>query len=94
MDPLLKELTKLERLTAANGKGLSFGHSLDSLLHSLQEAKDDFLAGNCTEERLKQLSQLIESKKKEVDERQKEVYSVLSRLGKALDKVRQVIYTT
>jgi hypothetical protein len=94
MDPLLKELTKLERLTAANGKGLSFGHSLDSLLHSLQEAKDDFLAGNCSEERHKQLSQLVESKKKEVDERQKEVYSVLSRLGKALDKVRQVIYTS
>lgn len=94
MDPLLKELTKLERLTAANGKGLSFGHSLDSLLQSLQEAKDDFLAGNCTEERLKQLSQLVESKKKEIDERQKEVYSVLSRLGRALDKVRQVIYTS
>ena len=94
MDPLLKELTKLERLTAANGKGTSIGYSLDSLLLSLQEAKEDFLAGNCTKERLKQLSQLVESKKKEVDERQKEVYSVLSRLGKALDKVRRGIYTS
>ncbi|KAF8959038.1 CTLH/CRA C-terminal to lish motif domain-containing protein [Flammula alnicola] len=86
MDALLKELTKLEKLTAANSKGPSIGQSLDSLLQSLHQAKEDFLLGNCSEEYIRQLAQTVEAKKKEVDERQKEVYSVLSRLGKALDK--------
>lgn len=86
MDPLLKELTRLEKLTAANGKGPSVPQSLDSLLWALQAAKEAFLAGNCTEEDLRKLAQVVEAKKKEVDERQKEVYNVLSRFGKALDK--------
>ncbi|PPQ78096.1 hypothetical protein CVT25_015630 [Psilocybe cyanescens] len=86
MDSLLKELTKLEKLTAVNGKGASIAQSLDSLLQSLKEARAAFLDGECSEEDLKQLAQLVEAKKKEVDDRQKEVYSVLSRLGKALDK--------
>ncbi|KAF9480118.1 hypothetical protein BDN70DRAFT_878003 [Pholiota conissans] len=86
MDPLLKELTKLEKLTAANTKGPSIAQSLDSLLKALHQAKEDFLLGNCSEEYIKQLSQTVETKKKEVDERQKEIYAVLSRLGKALDK--------
>ncbi|CAA7271745.1 unnamed protein product [Cyclocybe aegerita] len=86
MDAPLKELTKLEKLTAANARGPSIGRSLDSLLESLREARSAFLAGNCSEEHFKQLAQTIESKKKEVDERQKEVYNVLARLGKALDK--------
>lgn len=87
MDPLLKELTKLEKLTAANAKGPSIAQSLDSLLESLHRAKEDFLSGNCSEDYIKQLAQTVEMKKKEVDERQKEVYAVLSRFGKALDKV-------
>jgi hypothetical protein len=87
MDPLLKELTKLEKLTAATAKGPSIAQSLDSLLESLHRAKEDFLNGNCSEDYIKQLAQTVEMKKKEVDERQKEVYAVLSRFGKALDKV-------
>lgn len=93
MDSLLKELTKLEKLTAVNGKGASIAQSLDSLLQSLKEARAAFLDGECSEEDLKQLAQLVEAKKKEVDDRQKEVYSVLSRLGKALDKVCTTVYT-
>ena len=87
MDACLKELTKLENLTAAKGKSPSIINSLDVLLNSLHEAKEEYLSGNCTEEQLKQLTQTIESKKKEVEEHQKEVYSVLSRFGRALDKV-------
>ncbi|KAF8797979.1 hypothetical protein BYT27DRAFT_7228586 [Phlegmacium glaucopus] len=86
MDASLKELTKLETLTAAKGKSPCLTDSLDSLLGSLQEAKEAFLVGNCTEEQLNQLTQTIESKKREVEERQKEVYTVLSRFGKTLDK--------
>ncbi|KAJ3515806.1 hypothetical protein NLJ89_g1521 [Agrocybe chaxingu] len=90
MDASLKELTKLEKLTAASARGPSIGESLDSLLESLREARSAFLAGNCSEECLKQLAQTVESKKKEVDERQKEVYNVLARLGKALDKESKI----
>ena len=87
MDPLLKELTKLEKLTATSSKGLSIAQSLDSLLHLLHQAREKFVRGECSEDNIRQLVQMVESKKKDVDERQKEVYSVLSRLGKALDKV-------
>lgn len=87
MDASLKELTKLEKLTAANGRGPSIGQSLESLLKALHDARAAFVAGNCSEEDLKQLALIVEAKKKEIDERQKEVYSALSRLGKALDKV-------
>lgn len=94
MDGLLKELTKLEKLTAVKGKGISIAQSLDSLLKSLKEARANFLEGKSSEEDLRRLAQLVEAKKKEVDDRQKEVYSVLSRLGKALDKVWTKLYTT
>ena len=87
MDASLKELTRLETLTASDGKSPSLIDSLDSLLDSLRKAKDEFLSGNCTEEQLSQLTQTIESKKKEVEDRQKEVYSVMSRFGRTLDKV-------
>ena len=91
MDASLKELTRLETLTASNGKSPSVIDSLDSLLASLREAKEEFLVGNYTGERLNQLTQTIESKKKEVEDRQKEVYSVLSRFGKTLDKVSGIL---
>lgn len=87
MDAALKELTKLEKATDANGKGSSVNQSLDSLLQTLYDAKASFLAGRCSEDFLKQLAFTVEAKKKEIDERQKEIYNILSRLGKALDKV-------
>jgi len=87
MDASLKELTRLETLTAAKGKSPCITDSLDSLLGSLHKAKEAFLVGNCTGEQLNQLTQTIESRKKEVEERQKEVYTSLSRFGKTLDKV-------
>ncbi|PPR06632.1 hypothetical protein CVT26_001174 [Gymnopilus dilepis] len=74
MDPLLKELTKLEKLTAANGKGPSIQQSLDMLLIALESAKQSFLAGECSEDDIRKLAQLVEAKKKEVDERQKEKF--------------------
>jgi hypothetical protein len=87
MDAALKELTKLEKATDSNGEGPSVNQSLDSLLQTLHDAKASFLAGRSSEESLKQLAFVVEAKKKEIDERQKEIYNILSRLGKALDKV-------
>ena len=91
MDASLKELTRLETLTASDGKSPSIIDSLDSLLDSLREAKEEFLVGNCTEEQLNQLTQTIESKKREVEDRQRDVYSVMSRFGRTLDKVSELL---
>ncbi|KAJ7172529.1 ubiquitin-protein ligase E3 [Mycena filopes] len=86
----LKELAKLEKLTAgASGKGkASISTSLDALLDSLRQAKDAIQPGPAavSPDLLLQLSQTVDLHKKDVDERQKEIYSSVSRLGKALDK--------
>ncbi|KAJ7452477.1 CTLH/CRA C-terminal to lish motif domain-containing protein [Mycena galericulata] len=89
MDGPLKELAKLEKLTAGGsgkGKSPSIADSLDSLLYSLREARDAIQPGTVSPDFLLQLSQTVDLKKKEVDDRQKEIYNSVSRLGKALDK--------
>lgn len=88
MDGPLKELAKLEKLTAARGKAPSINDSLESLLSSLQGAKERLLAGEDCVDTLLHLARTVEAKKKEVDERQKEIYSSVARFGKALDKVK------
>jgi E3 ubiquitin-protein transferase RMND5 len=87
MEAPSKELAKLERLTAAGGKPPSIPDSLDSLLISLHEVKTRLSEVAAGEVALRNLVQSVESRKKEIDDRQKEVYSSISRLGKALDKV-------
>ncbi|TFK29891.1 ubiquitin-protein ligase E3 [Coprinopsis marcescibilis] len=86
MDGPLKELTKLERLTTTKGKGVSVPDTLDSLLKSLQEAKDAVAHNGVNPAQVRELSKTIETKKKEVEDRQKETYSSMSRFGKAWDK--------
>jgi hypothetical protein len=89
MDAPLKELLKLEKLTEkAQGKAPSIENSLDSLLQSLREVKDSINAGSVTEDTYVLLAQAVETKKKEIDEKQKEIYNGIARFGKALDKVR------
>ncbi|KAF9464657.1 ubiquitin-protein ligase E3 [Collybia nuda] len=85
MEGPLKELTKLERLTVSSEKALSIADSLASLLNLLQDAKQQYQDRDLDEGLLTLLSRTIEIKK-EVDDRQKEVYSSIARLGKALDK--------
>ncbi|KAG6889307.1 hypothetical protein C0995_001963 [Termitomyces sp. Mi166 len=90
MDGPLKELVKLEKLTTSKGKATSINDTLDAILLSLHDAKKNLEdSGIVDEETLKQLSQAIEAKKKDVDDRQKEIYSSISRLGKVLDKVNR-----
>ncbi|KZT11400.1 uncharacterized protein LAESUDRAFT_734266 [Laetiporus sulphureus 93-53] len=89
MDGPLKELTKLEELTSnasAKGKTPSVNDSLDSLLQSLREVQDRLKAGTVTDETLTILAKTVETKKMEVDERQKEAYNSLMKVGKTLDK--------
>lgn len=92
MDGPLKELAKLERLTAvgtsAKGKTTSISVTLDSLLLSLNQAKEQLQTDGMSPQALTTLTRNVETKKKEVDDRQKEIYSSVARIGKALDKVR------
>ncbi|EAU88585.1 ubiquitin-protein ligase E3 [Coprinopsis cinerea okayama7 len=86
MEAPLKELTKLERLATAKGKAASIQGSLDSLLQALQQAKVAAASGDVNSDHIQNLSKTVEGKKKEVEERQKEIYSSMSRFGKAWDK--------
>jgi hypothetical protein len=92
MDGALKELVKLEKLTSnsslsAKGKSPAINDSLDSLLQTLYGYKKRVESGSSSEEELRELTKTVEARKKEIDERQKEVYNSLLRYGKALDKV-------
>jgi hypothetical protein len=90
MEGPLKELAKLEKLTAktsVKGRSTTVNDPLDSLLQSLYQAKDRIESEGVSEDVAAELAQAIEARKKEVDDRQKELYNSLARLGKALDKV-------
>lgn len=96
MDAPLKELAKLEKLTAftphgsllpAKSKSTAVVESLDSLLLLLRDVKQRLEAGAASEEDVTGIYRIVEEKKKEIDERQKEVHASLARYGKALDKV-------
>ncbi|CAL1704875.1 unnamed protein product [Somion occarium] len=90
MDVPLKELAKLEKLAtssaSAKGKSVSVDDSLESLLYSLREAKERIQAGTASPDTLLNIAKTVESTRKDVDDRQKEVYNSLARFGKGLDK--------
>jgi hypothetical protein len=76
----------------------AIGQSLDALLSHLHELKQKVAAGavsgdasgnnsGVTDEDFSLLAKVVEEKRKDVEERQKEVYSSLGRMGKLLDKV-------
>jgi DNA repair ATPase RecN len=96
MEGPLKELAKLEKLTSKSckGKAAFIDDSLVSLLQSLRDAKGRLEAGVEIEGTLVQLAQTVDIRKKDVDDKQKEVYSSLSRLGKALDKVCNLAFSS
>lgn len=88
MDAALKELAKLEKLTA-DGKAKSppIDHTLDALLVTLRAEREEVHARGAPPETFEGLATRVENLKKELDERQKEIYNSISRYGKALDKV-------
>jgi len=92
METALKELEKLQKLTSdeqstSKGKTPAIQESLNSLLQTLHAQKKRLEAGLANEAELTTLARTVEARKKEVDERQKEIYNSLARYGKALDKV-------
>ena len=88
MDAALKELSKLEKLTSSGkAKSQSIPDTLETLLQSLRAERDRAEAGLSTPESIQALSSIVDGAKKDLDERQKEIYNSLSRYGKALDKV-------
>ncbi|KIK31264.1 hypothetical protein PISMIDRAFT_85678 [Pisolithus microcarpus 441] len=88
MDVPLKELAKLRAITEGTLKGRnpSIEGSLDSLLQTLYQVKNELETDSMSKDRLVLLAQTVEAKKKEIDEKQKEIYNAIVRLGKALDK--------
>lgn len=71
-------------------KSKSIQTSLDTLLASLRDAKtrlSDDAGEGTSEEVALAVSAAVELSKKEIEERQKEVYNSLNRMGKALEKV-------
>jgi len=91
METALKELEKLEKLASnepstSKGKTPAIQDSLNSLLQTLHVQKKRLEAGIATEAELTTLPRTVEARKKEIDERQKEIYNSLARYGKALDK--------
>lgn len=92
MDTQLKELNKLEKLasnsSSAKGKSPCIQDSLDSLLRSLQEARECIQGGVSSRDTLMSLTNKVDSTRKDIDDRQKEIYNSLARLGKAMEKVR------
>lgn len=87
-----KPSSSISILTAASlaskGKATtSVADSLDGLLASLRDIKERLEAGSASEDDIQSIGTIIDERKKEVDDRQKEVYATLGRIGKALDKV-------
>ena len=89
MDAALKELAKLEKLTA-DGKAKSppIDQTLDALLATLRAERERVQSGSASPDAFDGLATKVESLKKDLDDRQKEIYNSISRYGKALDKVR------
>jgi len=89
MDAAIKELAKLGKLTA-DGKAKSppIDQTLDALLATLRAEREGVESGGSSAEALEGLATKVENLKKDLDDRQKEIYNSISRYGKALDKVR------
>lgn len=98
MTELLKEASKVEKLMAFDATpsvrppsskkapSQSIASSLDALLDSLNEFKARIEAGATSAEVVALISRSAEEKKKEIEDRQKEAYNALGKLGKAIDK--------
>ncbi|VDC06592.1 unnamed protein product [Peniophora sp. CBMAI 1063] len=84
----LKELDKLCSLTAPDGKATSKSKPIDTTLDGLIATLSDYRARTAAGETvdLRQLPGVVERAKKDVDARQQEVYTALTRYGKAIDK--------
>lgn len=99
-DAVYKELDKLDVLHALSrkkassvkSKTKSIPASLDALLASLRDAKQQLSSRSRTVEDVTvEVTEAVETSKKEIEDRQKEIYNSLNRMGKALDKVSHIV---
>jgi len=87
MDVALKELAKLEKLvTDGKAKSPPVDQTLDALLAALRAERERVQSGSASSETFEGLATKVEGLKKDLDDRQKEIYNSISRYGKALDK--------
>ena len=94
-DEILKELIKLETLSkpsssssSSKSKSKPLGTTLTSLEDALELAEQQIKDGIDIEDVLKNLINDTEGKKTDVDNGLKDWYGGLSKVGKAIDKVR------
>lgn len=81
----------LSASSLSSGKGkqtTSVSDTLDGLLAALRDVKERVEAGTASEADVANLSRIVDEKRSDVEDRQKEVHATLGRIGKALDKVR------
>jgi hypothetical protein len=97
MEAPLKELDRLNKLVSdepsmGKSKTPAIQDSLNSLLQTLHVQKKTARSWPCHRGRADNvLARTVEVRKKEIDERQKEIYNSLARYGKTLDKVDDLV---
>ena len=84
-------LSFLTSQSLGNGKGkqtIGIAEALDGLLEALRDVKERVESGTASEYDVANIAKIVEERKKEIDDRQKEIHATMGRIGKALDKVR------
>ncbi|KAL5533317.1 hypothetical protein ACEPAF_5093 [Sanghuangporus sanghuang] len=73
--------------TAQKGKQtIGVAEALDGLLAALRDVKERVESGTASEHDVANIAKIVEERKKEIDDRQKEIHATIGRIGKALDK--------
>ncbi|KZS99287.1 hypothetical protein SISNIDRAFT_448176 [Sistotremastrum niveocremeum HHB9708] len=87
-DALHADILKLENLSGnGRSKAPPIQQSLDALLESLYSAKAALETGSSTPRAVAtQVQKAVEGRKKDIDDRQKEIYGAIGKMGKNLDK--------
>jgi E3 ubiquitin-protein transferase RMND5 len=84
---LLSPSTLTTSSTTKGKQTVGICDTLDGLLASLRDIKERVEAGTASDLDVANLTKIIEERRKDVDDRQKEIHGSLGRIGKALDKV-------
>jgi hypothetical protein len=91
LDALLSSVTPLTRQKpSTKSKSKSIADSLDTLLGSLNEIKGHITSQGNLSDAFRAAGTAVDTSKKEIEERQKEVYNSLNRMGRAIEKVCMV----
>lgn len=81
----------LSASTISAGKGkqtVGVSDTLDGLLAALRDVKERIEAGTASEADVTNIARIVDERRSDVEDRQKEIHGTLGRIGKTLDKVR------